>query len=1164
MSFLDELKQKAGEAYKFFSQNQTPYKAIGTIGNRIQQGAQRIAQPIQPGNAQFRDIARPAIKIGQMFGENTAKAADILSYYTPLPFNKSQAQQDIQAAQSNATILNTQKNKAVEILSKNPNIQNRDALLNIIRQPNFEEPIIQDRYNYTPKQAAGVFGGLALDVATAGTAGKGISKIPKAIQYLAGGAGLGAGYGISEGMKEDKSNVDIAKQAGLYAAGGAVLGAALYGGSKLAQKISKQQQLYDGLKQSPDVKKLIKKTNTDITPQAAQDALDDAALQIQYNYGDDAQTILQQLQQIDVNKYSTWDDLQKGVFDLTDNAGIRDDLMRHITTRRIWSASPDVVEQAAKQSSIEDIADALRPIREDLTGPDIAARPLVEATQKESDQILKGFQRPMFWNQDSREVIKDVIKNSGYEKKTVTWEETQDIASKLGIDAAQLSKKKAETLNGPEMLAIRDIINGNADFVVDAQKKLLDPANPLSKQTAEDLERKIQLAMSQSEDLMDKFLIARSQAGRDLNSLKIIANRSLDPTNWLATARRVSGQERLSDEVQQEVLRLIGEKDRIGLVEYISGLRKSTLGEKGITLWKAGLLTNPTSHLKNVIGNTIMSGLESGKDIPATMADWALGKVTGQRTKAIAPLAKGKASAEGVAKGASLAKKYIKTGIDPDDLLRKWDVPKEVKFNNRVVQGYVDSVFRSLGAEDKVFRYKMIQRSLMEESIVRAKQLVKNGDIEKSALKETIQQLYKNPTDDMARIAIDAADYVTFQSDNVFANMAAGAKRGAGAARPAVEFLMPFTKTPSNVAKTIGDYSPVGIAKELVKQVKKGYNQKQLSEAIGRGITGSTIIALGSALAASGKLTGAPSEDSHERNIQEASGELSRSVKIGDTWTQINQFAPMGNLLILGADLYNTYSKGREEGKSIGAAAQETALQGGLSTIKQVTDQPFLKGVSGGLNALVQPERYGGNFVEQSISSIVPSIIGAVSRGIDPVLRQSNEDSVVGQVIDATKERIPGLSKSVTPQRTMIGTEKTIMGNKPGEPEKRSGLQVMGDILQSLFDPTIRSEETKNPVLQEMKRLNHGVPIPTKDTLTFDGVEGSIALTPETQDRYRQTVGAHYYNLSKEAINSPQWQTLDDEQKKEVLDAIYNESKKLGELYLQSEYLQKKFGNQPN
>ncbi|OIP58381.1 MAG: hypothetical protein AUK19_03745 [Candidatus Moranbacteria bacterium CG2_30_45_14] len=54
-----------------------------------------------------------------------------------------------------------------------------------------------------------------------------------------------------------------------------------------------------------------------------------------------------------------------------------------------------------------------------------------------------------------------------------------------------------------------------------------------------------------------------------------------------------------------------------------------------ITTWKAGLLTNPTTHIANVTGNTTMIALETAKDYPAVLLDKFASVFTGKRTKAL-------------------------------------------------------------------------------------------------------------------------------------------------------------------------------------------------------------------------------------------------------------------------------------------------------------------------------------------------------------------------------------------------------------------------------------------------------------------------------------------------------------------------------------------------
>jgi hypothetical protein len=127
-------------------------------------------------------------------------------------------------------------------------------------------------------------------------------------------------------------------------------------------------------------------------------------------------------------------------------------------------------------------------------------------------------------------------------KRTVTWEQTREAARQLGLDPGLVrfvGKDGAGRMTGAEMLAVRNVVAENIAGIeatlrhlAENQGKLLDPER-------EALEQVVAAAEAQNAALLSRFVRARSNAGRDLNSLRMLANQSMDPVVWEARARKM-------------------------------------------------------------------------------------------------------------------------------------------------------------------------------------------------------------------------------------------------------------------------------------------------------------------------------------------------------------------------------------------------------------------------------------------------------------------------------------------------------------------------------------------------------------------------------------------------------------------------------------------------
>lgn len=714
---------------------------------------------------------------------------------------------------------------------------------------------------------------------------------------------------------------------------------------------------------------------------------------------------------------------------------------------------------------------------------------------------------------DTEKVLRDTVQRTPYEKSTITWDETKKAAQELGINPGDILRKKAEQLTRAELLSIKNIVNDNANFIAKGYQEL--QSSTITKEGKNLISQKLDAASKMNDELLNKFLAGSSEAGRVLNSLKIIANRSMEPATWYGVAKRMMGAEDLTSEVQNGINQFIAKSDRIGLVDYISKLQKTSLAEKATTLWKAGLLTSPTTHVANAVGNASMAAMEMAKNIPATLIDWAISPITGTRTKTLA-FGKVKAGLEGAAEGAKKASTFLKTGIDVDNILERYDIPKVVNFGDgfvgQILNGYTQSVFRSLGAADKVFRQRALKESLFEQAYVSAK----NAGLKGGQFKNAVQSTYANPTLEMAKQAIDDAEYAVFQGENILNTMASGAKRiaakGGPIASTITDVLMPFVRTPTNVAKTIADYSPLGLISTLLKQIKPAdRSQKALVEGLGRAVTGSGVIALGSLLASQGLMTGTKPKDASEAELQRIQGMEPSAVKIGNTWVQVSRISPVGNLLALGADIYSQ--------KQNGANGIDLVAGGTAAGIKGLTEQTFLKGVNNAMDAIDQPDRKAKYFIQSLVGSVIPSLVGKTAQAIDPRAKDPQN------VLQALEARVPFLSKNVPARQGIFGRDQVYQGG-----------------IANLVNPFYYSTQSSDPVVNELGKIDAAKSVFDKKELEIKGLKNPIPLNDEQQRYFTAQAGQWYYTYLKKVMESPQWQTLSTDQKKSVVDSAYSQA----------------------
>lgn len=661
-----------------------------------------------------------------------------------------------------------------------------------------------------------------------------------------------------------------------------------------------------------------------------------------------------------------------------------------------------------------------------------------------------------------------------------TLNEVEQIALELGTDPKTLLKDTRRNLiSDAEVKGLRNIINNNTNFVIDTQKQITD--NPTMKTALrEQLETQIARAERTTDIALKKLIKGGTEAGRAVSAFRMMGRQTLEPSFWLTKAEKEFGNE-LSGEMRQAVLDLIAKKDINGLANFVSMLRKPSFAEKGITLWKAGLLTAPTTHLANIGGNVTMQALMTASDVVGTGVDIVAALATGKRTTTISPRTIS-AKFKGLGKGVKESGTFLKTGIYPTELTKKWDLPTETTFKNKILDGYTKGIFRSLGAEDIVFRQAAMSEALAKQAEITAKNEGLKGDL----FRERVRDLLVNPTNEMSVNAIEAAEFATFNNPNALANAISGfrgrlradvktkkqlGKSGLGeeAVLLGSEVVAPFTRTPSNIAARLMDYSPAGFIKTIVRQINPTTRgQKALVEDLSRAVTGTGIIAFGGMLAQKGMMTGnAPSSEA-ERADFFAEGKQPNSIKIGGKWFQLNRLSPFGNLLALGAEF-------EELEKEKQLSELPTAL--GFAALKGVTEQTFLKGVAGGAKAVTQPERNAQAFIDQTVASVIPTVISKIGRTEDPFLRLSEG------TIESVQERLPIIRDRLPVRRDIFG-----------RPVKTSG----GNFV--LVDPFSITEAKNEPAIQEAQSLGLTIGMPGQ-------TQYGIKLTNEEYSKFQKVNG---------------------------------------------------------
>lgn len=539
------------------------------------------------------------------------------------------------------------------------------------------------------------------------------------------------------------------------------------------------------------------------------------------------------------------------------------------------------------------------------------------------------------------------------------------------------------------------------------------------------------------------------------------------------------------------------------LQNYINDLVPTPLFKKLTTIWKAGLLTGIKTSGTNIFANLSHLGSELIKDIPASMVDKVTSLFTGKRT--VTPTLKG--LLEGGKEGAKRGLNYIKTGFDERNIGTKLDFSR-VNFGKgklaRALQAYTDTVFRVMGAEDQPFYYASKLRSLYSQ----AKAEAINKGLKGEEAQKFIDDLIKNPTDEMIKNATFDAETATFQNRTKLGDIAKGIQNLGGGAG---QIVVPFGRTPSAVAMQILNYSPVGIIKSISENIGKGnFDQRLFSQSMGRALTGTAVLYLGSLLAKNDLLTGARPTGEKEQKLWELEGKQPNSIKIGGKWRQVQVLGPIGNLLLIGGIFQKEFDK---SGSPTEAIANSLA-----SSAQSFSQQTFLTGVSNFVDAISDPARSAEYVAGSTLSSIVPTIVADTARALDTKERRAST------ILEKFQARIPGLREMLEPQVNVLGEEKETTSNP----------------LEIMIDPTrpIKSEST--PVIAELRRL-FDAGFNVSPALLGDK-NGYDSLTPKENTELWKRAGEIVNDKLNTLFKTTGYIKLNDETKAKAVNSIVDKS----------------------
>lgn len=511
------------------------------------------------------------------------------------------------------------------------------------------------------------------------------------------------------------------------------------------------------------------------------------------------------------------------------------------------------------------------------------------------------------------------------------------------------------------------------------------------------------------------------------------------------------------------------------LALYIRSLHKSYFGEKVIDQWRANLLSWFQTTALNLGSNAtkatveslveqplaalydaayvgarrglgkaaersatwrpshVLRGLEAGHDAAKQASGYNTFKATYDELRAAG---KGRLAAGGKAAKAAVGEIATPHGdLSILDAMERPDVVYGPGKVGRILEMNRNLIFGALGKQDVPFRAAARARVHMELSELRAmreglqpgteqfaKRIADLTSLEGAEASDLILALAKQADE-------EAAGSVFMQKNKVsegisrFKAMSNSPDLGSRAVGYTTNLVMPFSQVPTNLVSATTASTPLGLARPFLKadqlaEVTKatGLNMRQrvAVQSAAKVSVGLAFMQVGAMLEDAGRMSGALPFAKAEQGLFRQENKQSGAVKLGTDaarWASLIALGPYGILMAMGAQMRRALNDAEGQGGVERLAAGLGGAAQGLG--ETLLETPMLQG----LDEINRGVKGQGNVIANKVGSFVPSWMGGIARGLDPVQDRDVAENFLGPAM----ARIPGVRQMLPERPTPLG-----------------------------------------------------------------------------------------------------------------------------------------------
>lgn len=645
-------------------------------------------------------------------------------------------------------------------------------------------------------------------------------------------------------------------------------------------------------------------------------------------------------------------------------------------------------------------------------------------------------------------------------------------------------------------------------------------------------------------DVLANLSIYATEQGQSIQALSLI--KKLSPTNQLDVLERVIKREqakgnkayeglKITDDMKNKIFDCYDENGKVNQEKFdntmeeikqeLANNMKADAGEK-VRAWRyLSMLGNPKTHVRNEIANVAMSIVKLAKDTVSATGQDIFVREKSNKTRTL------KTASTEVKNLASTTYEQAKEGTVGNKYNEKNDLEdRKQVFKNNWLEKVRKLNDRLLTKEDQYFKKLNYKKAF-------SNYLTAQGISTEADIKNNPQIIER-----AKQFAINEANIATFNQPNKLAEFINSADTKLGTPGKVIRgAIIPFTRTPLNIAKTGIEYTPgVGLATTIadVKKAPKNMKGSVLIDGLSKQITGSSLALLGYALAKSGIVTSGAGDDKDDLFEINQGSKMDYSIKLGDTSYDLSWLSPSSMPFFVGARMFEVLDKqeGLNENIILESLASTLDPLSEMSCISSFTDilQSYNQDSTGMIKDM------GVSTMQNYLSQFIPTVSGQFARLFDDTKRTTMADKNAPNKISQETYRtlaykIPGLRNTLPESTDYLGREK--------KEEENKGIRAFDAFLNPANKKKDEMTKEGKEVVRLYQKTGNGDVIPSALAQNIKYNDNNYEMSRKEYNKYKKDFGDTYSDNVKEIMKTDAYKNADDNDKAKMIAGVMKYSK---------------------